>query len=370
MLSPSVNKQKEVVVDMRTSTYCPNCYRRNEVGVQQCVFCGALMPSEQYRGSTTSHVGLPLLEGSAPSPCSSTSIALPRGGIGLFVLGQNDPILLEPATSYVLGRRVDPYTPSEAVEITELFSPPDSSYFTSFIDLSLYKAAEMGVSRHHVRIFYENKGFYVEDLSSTNGTWLNQMRLPPNHPQPLQSNDRLLLGQMVMWVCLDDQVFEPLSKKFYLSETAVLTNDTPSKLVFEVLAGLVMPYLAALIKVQHMLDRCGQRQLREIYFLSLATNQIAASSRNTLITIEAVGLDEALYAVKERVSVWRNLHISLVGQQAKNLDSTTNQELARLATIILTDHNPTLSIGEKFPLVEQLVPFLGLLVTTKLELST
>ncbi len=53
------------------------------------------------------------------------------------------------------------------------------------------------VSRTHARLFWQDDGYWVEDLSSTNGTWLNGRRLPPHEPAPLKPGDVIGLGPNV-----------------------------------------------------------------------------------------------------------------------------------------------------------------------------
>lgn len=55
---------------------------------------------------------------------------------------------------------------------------------------------EAKVSRRHARITLRNGGYFVEDLGSTNGTFVNRgKRLPPGHPQPLRENDEIIVGK-------------------------------------------------------------------------------------------------------------------------------------------------------------------------------
>lgn len=47
------------------------------------------------------------------------------------------------------------------------------------------------VSRHHARIIWNNGTYMVEDLGSTNHTFINGDVLAPNQPQPLQNRDQV-----------------------------------------------------------------------------------------------------------------------------------------------------------------------------------
>ncbi len=56
---------------------------------------------------------------------------------------------------------------------------------------------ETKVSRRHARLFQEGGRFFVEDLSSVNGTFLNgsKLPLPPKKPHLLRDGDELRLGE-------------------------------------------------------------------------------------------------------------------------------------------------------------------------------
>ena len=51
-------------------------------------------------------------------------------------------------------------------------------------------------SQLHARIFRRENEYYVEDLGSTNGTFLNRKRV--HGPVPIRKNDRLQVGNTVM----------------------------------------------------------------------------------------------------------------------------------------------------------------------------
>jgi hypothetical protein len=68
------------------------------------------------------------------------------------------------------------------------------------IDLTPFGAVIQGVSRRHVLIIKEGNLLKVADLASTNGTYLNGVRLQPRQPRQLRTGDRLSLGQLVIKV--------------------------------------------------------------------------------------------------------------------------------------------------------------------------
>jgi hypothetical protein len=55
---------------------------------------------------------------------------------------------------------------------------------------------EAKVSRRHARITHRDGKYFLEDLGSTNGTFVNRgKRLLPGHLQPLQDGDEIIVGK-------------------------------------------------------------------------------------------------------------------------------------------------------------------------------
>lgn len=52
------------------------------------------------------------------------------------------------------------------------------------------------ISRYHCKILQNMGGYYVEDLGSSNGTYLNQKRLEPNKPMRIENGDSLRLADL------------------------------------------------------------------------------------------------------------------------------------------------------------------------------
>jgi hypothetical protein len=75
-----------------------------------------------------------------------------------------------------------------------------ADYSQPTVDLSKFAALEKGVSRIHCALTWQGNALTVEDLKSSNGTWLNSVRLIPFKPYPLESGEMVLLGKLDIWV--------------------------------------------------------------------------------------------------------------------------------------------------------------------------
>ncbi len=102
--------------------------------------------------------------------------------LALRIKGRPDPIHIEITGQYVIGR-VHPRSEER----------PD-------LDLNKFGAFFHGVSRKHVAITKDGNLLQIEDLGSTNGTYLNGMKLYPHQPRMLRDGDELCLGHLVMRV--------------------------------------------------------------------------------------------------------------------------------------------------------------------------
>lgn len=57
-----------------------------------------------------------------------------------------------------------------------------------------YPVMDAGVSRRHLMLFRNEDRIYAEDLGSTNGTYVNEIRIKPGEPFLLQEGDLLKIG--------------------------------------------------------------------------------------------------------------------------------------------------------------------------------
>lgn len=66
------------------------------------------------------------------------------------------------------------------------------------IDLSIYGGSTAGVSRQHARLLRKEGNWVVEDLRSTNGTYVNDQPVPPSQPALLHDGDTVRCGQLAL----------------------------------------------------------------------------------------------------------------------------------------------------------------------------
>ena len=65
------------------------------------------------------------------------------------------------------------------------------------VDLSFQETPErIWSSREHALIISEDGALLIEDLNSTNGTFVNRERLNPGQKQPLKANDTIQIGEV------------------------------------------------------------------------------------------------------------------------------------------------------------------------------
>jgi hypothetical protein len=108
----------------------------------------------------------------------STLAKVPPGTLGLFIANSGDLILIERVERIILGRHLE-----------------DAGTSIS-LDLTPYGGMQSGVSRRHAVILIYQDMHILQDLGSTNGTWLNAVRLPPNSSHMLKNGDMIQLGQV------------------------------------------------------------------------------------------------------------------------------------------------------------------------------
>src|SRR5262249_490159 len=80
------------------------------------------------------------------------------------------------------------------------------------------------VSRKHARIFYADDGYYIEDLESRNGTYLDGERLLKRVPVPLKHNARITICEDEFEAIFNDGVTESATDSGSSTVEAMLSS--------------------------------------------------------------------------------------------------------------------------------------------------
>ena len=136
---------------------CKECQMENIEGALFCEECGAKMTEQPEVSGTFVDAGAAQLVLETPD---GSTLEVPEKDE--IVIGREDPI-------------------------SEVF--PD-------VDLTGLGGMENGVSRKHAVIHREGAATTVEDMGSTNGTYINRNKLQPHAPQAIKPGDELRFGKL------------------------------------------------------------------------------------------------------------------------------------------------------------------------------
>jgi hypothetical protein len=159
---------------------CPSCGRQHRPGTLFCSECGVyLLTGGPLRTEPLPESELPAARadpwagaaGAPPAEAGTTTLTVVMSSTGRRVP-------LPPGGEAVLGR----------LDATRGVFPD--------VDLTPDGGLEGGVSRRHARVHQQKSQFFIEDLGSANGTFLNGQRLTPYLPHPLRDGDEVQLGRV------------------------------------------------------------------------------------------------------------------------------------------------------------------------------
>ena len=159
------------------SIICPNCNHQEPEGAIFCSDCGTKLIGPD--GLSTAVIQATEAISAAPEPAQKPAAPIPVSGaqINLHIIRTGQIIPLEGQTDYTIGRV------SEGQSIL-----PD-------VDLSAFDAYTQGVSRLHASFRVRGGAYYIEDLGSSNGTRINNTKIPPLVEQSIQNGDVISLGR-------------------------------------------------------------------------------------------------------------------------------------------------------------------------------
>lgn len=144
------------------------------------------------------------------------------------------------------------------------------------------------ISGFHATIEFRNMSFYLEDQRSTNGTMLNDRRLPPNEPVRLKSGDNITFAKFHFKFIVADQ--KPFGDTVMLSITALSDPDAESTVVLDLDGG----------DSKQGLISCMQSHLMQIYGLGPKyKNFINTYFAHEILDLLAIAAHENLQRTKK-----------------------------------------------------------------------
>jgi FHA domain len=183
---------------------CQACGTGNQDNSQYCDECGSRLESNQRK--STRLVETPkfqklISESQIFQSSNITAVGVPpvaenlqKKGVSLEKDGNSNKKAVHAKLVIERGKSAG----------TEFLLTADESYMGRwdadngvFPDVDLDKHdSDAKVSRRHARVIYANGKYFIEDLGSTNGTFVNRgRRLIPGIVQPLNTGDEIIIGK-------------------------------------------------------------------------------------------------------------------------------------------------------------------------------
>lgn len=186
---------------------CPQCNTQNEEGATFCDYCGANLAvtvngAAQMSEATGTQNGatcpvcsaaamngdafcndcgadLRTLSPTVAPPVQTPSVMATPGEHVQIVIADGQNVVLSGKSNYLIGR-----------------ADPMSGIFPE-VDTTRSDGDVAGVSRRHAELIQQRNQWFLQDLNSTNGTFVNNQKVAPQALQPLRSGDQIRLGKWV-----------------------------------------------------------------------------------------------------------------------------------------------------------------------------
>ncbi len=163
---------------------CPSCGTPAAPGATFCDNCGAALA-----GVTPA----PPVQPSYPQPYPPAPQPYPQPAPPVYP----PPAAGPPPRLVVQSSNAPLPFPAGKAEIIVGREDPVSNVFPE-IDLDPHGGDEGGVSRRHAKFTLRGGQWYVEDLNSTNFTFVNKQKLQAGQPHPVNHGDEVRLGRVTL----------------------------------------------------------------------------------------------------------------------------------------------------------------------------
>lgn len=270
---------------MNGTKVCTACSKEIPNDATFCNYCGAVQVGLLPAQTTTrvpDEVALP--------PLHDRIVHLTElydDMLAVLIPGETQPILIQGEQKIVLGR-------------SGFVTDPQPT-----IDFTAYNGVGLGVSRQHAVISRPGDQYVIQDLGSTNGTWVNEVRLAKDKFHELNSGDLIRLGQLTFYVyfklpAAPESPVDTLRLKNKQSDTPVMQLTAAS------LAHEISPYLMALSGLQNI---CNEVLRRPPVVIGIDTIQVDIPAGQINVKLhgakESLKLARAYLAIRQRQDVFQ-----------------------------------------------------------------
>ena len=154
-------------------------------------------PDDRYTDMSAMLVALKNMIGSATVPqgkvFDTENLAPYIADLSLPRYSQPDQVDIQEVKIFVVEQSVTLNIP---LETSELIIGRTHGDVRADIDLGPYEAVSKGVSRRHARLLHQDDKWLLEDLSSLNGTFVNEVKLEPQSLVALKNDDIIRCGHL------------------------------------------------------------------------------------------------------------------------------------------------------------------------------
>lgn len=330
---------------MSDAIFCIVCHHKNAADANVCSFCGAPVAPARSKERTTKKMAPVSVGPAGTEPLSKHYLPkLPDNSFALFVMEDTEPLIVENSEAIYLGRFTQ-QTPT-----------------ATSIDLTKYKAAELGVSRLHARITWSDGFYHLEDLASTNGTWLNYQRLAFGKSYELHNGDIILLGQLQIAICLPENIHK------WEVAFDVHRNKTVNTVYLQILTPYFMEtvlskFLQSIVDLQQVCLQCRRQNTEDVHILA-----IKAAEQGPLLHVSLDNANEAVHHIRKWVNPLRQVYTGLAAPETEVDGPVFQKELLQTVENILLDVNPALDVDAQKGFIRQLKPLVITLASSELEI--
>jgi len=258
---------------------CAYCKLANSVSATVCVRCGT--PLVPLLTAHLTPIVPNVLSQTAPPNHEQFDVLVTPETLLFVIAGTDTPISIKKNNKVSLGREA-------------------SSGNLPHGDFNPYNAFLLGVSRQHAVIEISGASYYLRDLESTNGTWLNERKLVPHDAYQLHTGDLIRLGQLGFYLY------------FYVPQLAVydcIITDKFGAITFtpEYLTTKLGPYLILLSELNSVIDTLLQQTQ-----VMVTIQAIRAEPDVNQVRVKCLLNDRLLLFLENSVIEWRKEHYGAI----------------------------------------------------------